>query len=122
MTHLEGQDQLERQLSGLAAVFETRADKIELMWGPGLVLQSGAKQRAPVLTGDLRRSYQLGEIAGSAALGVGSHLPYAPTAELGYRNRRPHPHLMPAAVEGAPAMQRALIITGVAMLRRGTRG
>lgn len=75
----------------------------------GLLIESDAKQNAPVDTGRLRASIHL--VLRPDGLGgeVATNLSYAPAVELGYRNRRAQPFLYPAAEKYRYPFQQALV-------------
>lgn len=68
-----------------------------ILSGAGMIIESAAKARAPVLTGTLRRSIHH-EVSGYE-VSVGTDLEYAPYQEYGTRYMSPRPFLRPAIDE-----------------------
>lgn len=73
-----------------------------------LLVMTDAKRRAPVLTGNLRRSIHVEQGAVTltrAEAKVGTDVEYAPYVEFGTSRMRAQPYLRPAAETMAPAVQ-----------------
>lgn len=70
-----------------------------------------AQDKAPVLTGGLRRSISRRTIARGLAARVGTRAPHAAVIEFGAprRNLRPRPFLFPALDRGREGFQRELL-------------
>lgn len=117
---IRGSDSLRRKLAELDASLRGRMLEQAVVAG-ALLVQNDAKQRAPYVTGTLRRSIHIGgheQLAGDVVSSsplpapeisadavrvyVGTNLEYAPLVEYGYGRRRPRPYLRPAIdVNGA---------------------
>lgn len=97
-TTVDGLPELSAKFALLAQVASTRTLRAALRAG-GLVIRDEAKQKAPVLTGTLRRSIHLRTGSGSGRgvyVRVGTNLEYAPHVEFGTSRQRPQPYLRPA--------------------------
>jgi len=71
-----------------------------------LVVQNDAKERAPVLTGTLKRSIHIEELPQDRAVAVGTDVEYAPYIEFGTSRMAAQPYLRPALDENHGAIQR----------------
>lgn len=94
---MRGDDELVatlRKLAGKATKAQARA---ALMAG-ALPIQTAAVQKAPVLTGTLRRSIhtETAETADGAVARVGTNVEYAPHQEFGTSRMAGQPYLRPA--------------------------
>lgn len=115
-----GLDELKRKLqrmsdglsgSQLAAAAHVGALEVEYL----------AKAKAPVLTGNLRRSIHTGStVSGHRATAtVGTDVVYAPAQEFGTSRGVPaHPYMRPAIDEGKGSVEKAVGIALVSILRK----
>lgn len=110
---------VEAVLKRLQAISPARnADlRRRILGSAALVVMSAAKVRAPVLTGNLRRSIHVAEVTADRAV-IGPSAEYGRIVEFGGRgvdslgrtyNRRAHPYLRPA-VEGSQAEITAAVL------------
>lgn len=92
-----GTDELNSTLKALAAKATGQQLAAALQAG-GLVIQVPAQAKAPVLTGNLRRSIhtEVSTGGGKAEARVGTNVEYGPHVEFGTSNQRPQPYLRPA--------------------------
>lgn len=114
---LEGGEELQRKLSGLAGELRGRVLDAALTSGANLIAND-AKQRAPYLTGTLRRSIHVGTpVAGlnERSVAVGTDLEYAARIEFGFAgmdsrgrryNQAAQPYLRPALDGSRSAVER----------------
>jgi HK97 gp10 family phage protein len=92
-----GVDKLNATLKGLKAK-ASGAQLATALRAGGLVIETPAKAKAPVLTGNLRRSIHT-EVSSSgtkAQARVGTNTEYAPHVEFGTSRQRAQPYLRPA--------------------------
>jgi HK97 gp10 family phage protein len=94
---LEGGDLVKRRLRD-AGVRGHAAAQREVRRS-ALIVQGGAKQRAPVDTGRLRNSIAVEVDADGLGATVGTNVEYAPFQEFGTRTVPAHPFLFPALEE-----------------------
>jgi HK97 gp10 family phage protein len=102
---VRGVEELSRKLTGMAQKASGSQLAAALRAG-GLVIEVPAKIKAPVLTGNLRRSIHTETaVSGSneAEARVGTNVEYAPHVEFGTSKQRAQPHLRPAYDENKNA-------------------
>lgn len=102
---VQGVEQLNVKFGGMIKNASGSQLKTALMAG-GLVIQVPAQAKAPVLTGNLRRSIHTeAEATGphSAAARVGTDVEYGPHVEFGTSRQRAQPYLRPAYDENRNA-------------------
>lgn len=92
-----GVDSLNATLKGLAAK-ATGQNLAAALRAGGLVIETPAKAKAPVLTGNLRRSIHTEVDTGGAKAEarVGTNVEYATHVEFGTSKQSPQPYLRPA--------------------------
>lgn len=92
-----GTDELNSTLKALAAK-ATGQNLAAALRAGALVIETPAKAKAPVLTGNLRRSIHTEVSTGGekAEARVGTNVEYATVVEFGTSNRPPKPYLRPA--------------------------
>lgn len=115
---------LRAKLNAIAAAFGGDAMSIPLMAGAQIVANA-AREKAPVLTGTLRRSIRA-EVAGREVL-VGTELPYARRIEFGFNaadlrgrtyHQQPRPYLRPALDENRQRVNEAVANASRDLLKR----
>jgi HK97 gp10 family phage protein len=96
-TRLRGEDGLSKKLKALAAKASPKQAETAVRAGL-LVIEGAAVQKAPVLTGALRRSIHTETATTSAgAVGrTGTNVEYGPFQEFGTSRMRAQPFLRPA--------------------------
>lgn len=94
---LKGDDELVAKLQKLAGKATKAQARAALMAG-ALPIQTAAVQKAPVLTGTLRRSIhtETAETSDGAVARVGTNVEYAPHQEFGTSRMAGQPYLRPA--------------------------
>lgn len=94
---LRGDDELVAKLQKLAGKATKAQARAALMAG-ALPIQTAAVQKAPVLTGTLRRSIhtETAETSDGAVARVGTNVEYAPAQEFGTSRMAGQPYLRPA--------------------------
>ena len=92
-----GTDELNSTLKALAAK-ATGQNLAAALRAGALVIETPAKAKAPVLTGNLRRSIHTEVSTGGekAEARVGTNVEYATAVEFGTSKQPPQPHLRPA--------------------------
>jgi len=112
---LHGDDELIAKLKRLAAKATPAQARAALMAG-ALPIQTAAVQKAPVLTGTLRRSIhtETAETSDGAVARIGTDVEYGPAQEFGTSRMSGTPYLRPAFDENKGAalgeIERALKI------------
>lgn len=105
---------LQAKLSAIAAAFGGDAGNVALMAGAQIVVNS-AREKAPVLTGTLRRSIRAEAVTGGVV--VGTELPYARRIEFGFNgtdsrgrtyHQAPRPYPRPALDENKARVMAAV--------------
>jgi len=107
MATIDGMDGLLAKLQELASKATPAQLRAALMAG-ALPIQTAAVQKAPVLTGTLRRSIhtETSETSDGAIARIGTNVEYAIYQEFGTRRMRAQPYLRPAFDENLrPAME-----------------
>lgn len=98
---IEGSEDVTRAIKKLRAASPLATKRAVTQ--AALLVERGAKQRAPVDTGRLRSSitYELTEAKGGDVNGaiVGTNVEYAPHQEFGTSRMKAHPYLIPALRE-----------------------
>lgn len=94
---IRGDDELVAKLKGLARKATPAQVRAALMAG-ALPIQTAAVQKAPVLTGTLRRSIhtETAETSEGAVARVGTNVEYGPAQEFGTSRMSGQPYLRPA--------------------------
>ncbi len=94
---VRGDDELVRKLQGLARKATAAQARAALMAG-ALPIQTAAAQKAPVLTGNLRRSIhtETAETSDGVVARIGTNVEYGPAQEFGSSRNRAQPYLRPA--------------------------
>lgn len=114
---------LRQKLSAIAAAFGGDVVSIPLMAGAQIVA-NGAREKAPVLTGTLRRSIRAEAVGGSVL--VGTELPYARRIEFGFNgtdsrgrtyHQAPRPYLRPALDENKDRVTAAIAAAAKDLLK-----
>lgn len=102
--NVQGVEALNKKLAGLAAK-ATGPQLAAALRAGGLVIQVPGQAKAPVLTGNLRRSIHTEvETSGATAQArVGTNVEYAPHVEFGTSSQRAQPYLRPAYDENKGA-------------------
>lgn len=92
-----GTDELNSTLKALAAK-ATGQNLAAALRAGGLVIETPAKAKAPVLTGNLRRSIHTEVSTGGEKVEarVGTNVEYGPHVEFGTSSQRAQPYLRPA--------------------------
>lgn len=110
---IRGDDELVTKLRGLASKATPAQLRAALMAG-ALPIQTAAVQKAPVLTGTLRRSIhtETAETSDGAVARIGTNVEYAIHQEFGTSRTRAQPYLRPAfdekRADALKEIQRAL--------------
>lgn len=102
---VEGVEQLNKKLGGLIQKASGQQLKTAVHAG-GVVIETPTKAKAPVLTGNLRRSIHTeSESTGphSAQSRTGTNVEYGPHVEFGTSSQRAQPYLRPAYDENKAA-------------------
>jgi len=94
---IKGDDELVAKLKRLAGK-ATKAQARAALQAGALPIQTAAVQKAPILTGTLRRSIhtETAETSDGAVARVGTNVEYAPAQEFGTSRMRAQPYLRPA--------------------------
>lgn len=94
---VRGVETLNKKLAGLAAK-ATGQNLAAALRAGGLMIETPAKAKAPVLTGNLRRSIHTEVSTGGekAEARVGTNVEYGPHVEFGTSSQRAQPYLRPA--------------------------
>lgn len=95
--NVQGVETLNKKLAGLAAK-ATGQNLAAALRAGGLMIETPAKAKAPVLTGNLRRSIHTEVSTGGekAEARVGTNVEYATHVEFGTSKQPPQPYLRPA--------------------------
>jgi HK97 gp10 family phage protein len=104
---LEGQEDLVKKFHALNDVVKSIKIRTALRAG-GLVIMNDAKQRAPVLTGNLRRSITMEDGPGEFEINIGTDVEYAPFQEFGTSRMGARPFLRPAFDENTAQVEREI--------------
>ena len=117
---LSGDKALDRQFAALGDAARGEALLGALVSG-ALLMSNDAKAKAPVKTGNLRRSIHVGDEASGpdwAECAVGTNVEYAPFVELGTSKMAARPFLRPAAESTRADVRREIVGALRAQLRR----
>lgn len=114
---------LQAKLRAIAAAFGGDVGNVALMAGAQIVVNS-AREKAPVLTGTLRRSIRAEAVTGGVV--VGTELPYARRIEFGFNgadsrgrtyHQQPRPYLRPALDENKDRVMAAVAAAAKDLLK-----
>ena len=104
---LDGHKELVAKFHGLDDWVQSRKIQAALRAG-GLIIMNDAKARAPVLTGNLRRSITVQDGPGPQEVNIGTDVEYAPFQEFGTSRMGARPYLRPAFDQNKPEVEREI--------------
>jgi HK97 gp10 family phage protein len=104
---LDGQEDLVKKFHALNDIVKSVKIRTALRAG-GLVIMNDAKARAPVLTGNLRRSITMEDGPGEFEINIGTDVVYAPFQEFGTSRMAARPYLRPAFDENTAQVEREI--------------
>lgn len=104
---LDGHEELVKKFQKLDGWVQSRKVQAALRAG-GLIIMNDAKARAPVLTGNLRRSITVEDGPGPREVNIGTDVEYAPFQEFGTSRMGARPYLRPAFDQNKPEVEREI--------------